>query len=340
MLKKKLAACIALTLMVSMVAGCSQSKKAENTNGEKKQIVMKIGHAMNIDTPRHKSYLKFKELVEQKTNGGIKVDIFPSGQIGDEEAMVEATKMGTLQGTRGGPFEKMAPEFLTYTLPFLFDSLDGIEKVTMGPIGDRIGQAAEKNGLKVLTTGDAGGFRDITNNKRPILTPDDMQGLKIRTPGIESIIKTMEAFGANPVSIPFGDVYMALKTNVADGQENPPINIESMKIHEVQKYMTVIDYQFHPDPFLVNLKWYNSLSPEYQKILKECAVEAMKYNDQLLKEANQKALDNMKKSMEITVLTPEQRNAFREKVKPVWDYYISKGICTQKDIDEIRNAAK
>jgi tripartite ATP-independent transporter DctP family solute receptor len=340
--KKTLGVVIALILMVCMVAGCSQSsKKADSTNGDnKKPIVMKVGHAHNIDTPRHQSYLKFKELVEQKTNNGIKVEIYPSGQVGDEVAMIEATKIGTLQGTRGGPFEKMAPEFMVYTLPFLFDNLDGIEKVTMGPIGDRIAKASEKNGLVTLTTGDGGGFRNISNNKRPIVTPDDMKGLKIRTPGIESIIKTMEVFGANPVSIPFGDVYMALKTNVADGQENPPVNMESMKITEVQKYLSVIEYQFHPDPFVVNLKWYQSLSPEYQKILKECAVEAMKYNDQLIKEANQKAMDNMKKSMEVMVLTPEQRNAFRATVKPVWDYYINKGICTQKDIDEIRSLAK
>jgi len=340
--KKKLSLVIALTLLVSMVAGCSQSgKKAENTNADsKKPIVMKLGHAHNIDTPRHQSYLKFKELVEQKTNNGIKVEIFPSGQVGDEVAMIEATKLGTLQGTRGGPFEKMAPELMVYTLPFLFDNLDGIEKITMGPIGDRIGKATEKNGFIVLTTGDGGGFRNITNNKRPIITPDDMKGLKIRTPGIESIIKTMETFGANPVSIPFGDAYMALKTNVADGQENPPVNIVSMKLHEVQKYITVIEYQFHPDPFIVNLKWFQSLSPEYQKILKECAVEAMKLNDTLIKEANQKAMDIMKKSMEVTVLTPEQRDVFREKSKPVYEYYINKGICTQKDIDEIRNVAK
>lgn len=342
MLKKKLGLFIALALMVTMIAGCSQSgKKAETANADdKKPIIMKVGHAHNIDTPRHQSYLKFKELVEQRTNNGVKVEIFPSGQVGDEVAMIEATKLGTLQGTRGGPFEKMAPEFMIYTLPFLFDNLDGIEKITMGPIGDRIAKAAEKNGFVALTTGDGGGFRNISNNKRPIVTPDDMKGLKIRTPGIESIIKTMEAFGANAVSIPFGDVYMALKTNVADGQENPPVNMESMKIYEVQRYISVIEYQFHPDPFIVNLKWFQSLSPEYQKILKECAVESMKLNDKLIKEANQKAMDNMKKSMEVTVLTAEQRNAFKEKVKPVYDYYINKGICTQKDIDEIRNATK
>lgn len=344
MFGKKTSLMVAAAVSLAMLAGCSQTgKKPEEKpakGAEQKQIVMKVGHAHPIGTPRHQSYLKFKELVEQKTNNAIKVEVYPSAQIGDEIAMIDAVKMGTLQSTRGGPFERMAPELLVYTMPFLFDNLDSIEKVSMGPIGDRIAKNAEKNGLIILTTGDGGGFRNISNNKRPIKTPDDMKGLKLRTPPIESIIKTMEAFGANPVSIPFGETYMALKTNVADGQENPMVNMESMKFHEVQKYLTVIEYQFHPDPFLVNLKWYKALSPEQQKILKESAVEAMKLNDRLMNEANKKALENVRKSLEVTVLTPEQRQQFRAKVAPVYDYFIKKGLFTQKDIDDIKAAVK
>lgn len=344
MFKKKISCFVVCMLAAAMLTGCGQSaKKTENTaapSAEPKQIVMKVGHAHPIDTPRHQSYLKFKELVEKKTNGAIKVEVYPSGQVGDEVAMIDATKMGTLQGTRGGPFERMTPELLVYTLPFLFDNLNSIEKVSMGPIGDKIAQNAEKNGLIILTTGDGGGFRNISNNKRAIKSPDDMKGLKIRTPPIESIIKTMEAFGANPVSIPYGETYMALKTNVADGQENPMVNMESMKFNEVQKYLTIIEYQFHPDPFLVNLKWYRALSPEQQKILKESAVEAMKLNDTMMNDANKKALENVRKSLEVTELTPEQRQLFKAKVGPVYDYFIKKGICSQKDIDDIRNAVK
>ncbi len=344
MIGKKTILMVAAVLSVTMLAGCSQSaKKPEGTapaGTSPKPIVMKVGHAHPIGTPRHQSYLKFKELVEKRTNNAIKVEVYPSAQIGDEIAMIDATKMGTLQSTRGGPFERMAPELLVYTLPFLFDNLNSIEKVSMGPIGDRIAKNAEKNGLIILTTGDGGGFRNISNNKRPIKSPDDMKGLKIRTPPIESIIKTMEVFGANPVSIPFGETYMALKTNVADGQENPMVNMESMKFHEVQKYLTVLEYQFHPDPFLVNLKWYKALSPEQQKILKESAVEAMKLNDTLMNDTNKKALENIKKSLEVTTLTPEQRQQFKAKVAPVYDYFIKKGICTQKDIDDIRAEAK
>jgi len=124
-------------------------------------------------------------------------------------------------------------------------------------VGERIAQTAEANGLKILATGDGGGLRNITNNVRPITSPDDLKGLKMRTPPITSIIKIMEALGANPVSIPYAETYMALKTGVADGQENPFINIATMKFHEVQKYMTVVNYQFHPETFPVSLTWFN-----------------------------------------------------------------------------------
>jgi C4-dicarboxylate-binding protein DctP len=224
-------------------------------------------------------------------------------------------------------------------MPFLFETDAAVQKVTSGPIGDRIAKFAEKNGIVILATGNAGGFRHFTNNKRPITTPDDMKGLKMRAPPIESIIKSLEAFGAAAVSIPYGDTYMALKTGVADGQENPFVNVEAMKFHEVQKYLTVVDYQFHPDPFCVSLKWYQSLTPAQQTIVKDAAVESMKLNDSLITTANAKALETIKKSVQLNVLTPDQRKAFRDKAKAVDAYYIGKGLFTQKDIDELRAAA-
>ncbi|KGM98009.1 hypothetical protein Z968_01410 [Clostridium novyi A str. 4552] len=343
---KKLVCLVTISAMTCVLfAGCGKASEGSNSNsssskGTNKQIVMKIGHAQPVDTPRHQSLLKFKELVEKRTNKGIKVEVFPSAQLGDEAAMIDATKLGSIQGERGGQFERLAPELLIYTLPFLFDKLENIEKVTMGPIGEKIGAATEKNGLITLTTGDGGGFRNITNNKRAIEKPEDMKGLKIRTPAIDTIIKTMEEFQANPVSIPYGDTYMALKTGVCDGEENPAVNIEAMKFYEVQKYITVLEYQWHPEPFEVNKKWYESLSPEYQKVLKECAIESMKLHDKMVAEDNKKALDKIKKYCKVTVLTPEQKKAFADKVKPVYKFYIDKGICTQKDIDEIKATVK
>ena len=303
-------------------------------------IVMKIGHAQPVTHPRHDSLLKFKELVERRTGGQIVVDIYPAGQLGDEESMLDATKLGPLQGTRCGLFERVSPRLLVYTMPFLFDSLDGIEKVTMGPIGDRIAASAEAGGLLILTTGDAGGFRQFTNDVRPIVRPSDFTGLRMRTPGVKTIGKTLEAFGALPVVVSYGDTYAALKSGAADGEENPFINIRAMRFHEVQKYLTVMNYQFHPDPFVVNPAWFRALSAEHQRVLKECAVESMRYNNRLVKIQNAEAYAALKNAMQIIELTPLQREAFIERVYPVYDAMIAEGITTQAELDEIRALAK
>jgi C4-dicarboxylate-binding protein DctP len=303
-------------------------------------IVMKVAHAQPEHTPRHKSYLLFKEQVEEKSGGAIIVEIYPHGQLGVEHDVTEQVKMGAIHSTRSGSFEMVTPKLLIYTMPFLFETIDGLHKITRGRIGEKIAKEAEKNGFKLLATGDAGYFRHVTNNVRPVRTPADMKGLKMRTPPIESIIKTMEALGANPVSIPYAEVYMALKTGVADGQENPFINIEAMKFNEVQKYLTIVNYQWHPDPFVVNLDWFNSLSAKHQKIVQDAAWEAMKYNDDMMKEANDVAFAKIKDSFdEVVELSAAEHQAFIDAVQPVYDYYIDKGLFTMAELEEIRKAA-
>jgi len=333
--------CLVLGLLVA-VSLCTFAKgQSEGAPSAEKPVVMKVAHAQPEHTPRHKSYLLFKELVEERTNGAITVEIYPHGQLGVEHDVTEQVKMGVIQSTRSGSFEMVTPKLLIYTMPFLFETIDGLHRITRGPIGEKIAKEAEKNGFKLLATGDAGYFRHVTNNVRPVRKPADMKGLKMRTPPIESIIKTMEALGANPVSIPYAEVYMALKTGVADGQENPFINIEAMKFNEVQKYLTIVNYQWHPDPFVVNLDWYNSLSSKHQKIVKEAAQEAMKYNDDMMKEANDVAFAKIKDSFDdIVELSDSERQAFIDAVKPVYEYYINKGLFTLSELEEIRKAAK
>lgn len=304
-----------------------------------KQVVMKIGHSFPTNTSRHQSLLKFKEMVEKRTSGGVVVELYPSGQLGKEMEMLEAVKMGALEGLRCGPFEDAAPELLIYTMPFLFNNMDAVHRVTRSDVTDRIVQATEKNGLKVLAVGDSGEFRHFTNNTRPITKPEDMKGLKMRTPPMESIVKIMEAIGANPVSIPFAETYMALKTGVADGEENPFTNIDKMKFYEVQKYLSVVNYQYHAEMLYVPLSWFNALDKATQDILLECAKEHMILNDELLKEESLQSYQVLVDNMEVNTLTEEQRQVFIDKVQPVYDYYISKGIFSQADIDEIRKVA-
>ena len=310
------------------------------TTGASGPIVMKIGHAMPTNTPRHRGFLKFKELVEKKSKNTIKVEIYPAGQLGSEPELIEALQDGTLEGSRAGCYDLVSKKLLIYTMPFLFKKIEDVYKVTKGPFAEKIFRDAEKNGIVIITNGDGGGFRNITNNKRPILVPDDLKGLKMRTPPIESIVKIMETLGAHPISVPYGDTYMALKTGLVDGQENPFVNTVTMRFNEVQKYVTICNYQFHPEPFYISKKWWDTLEPKTKNLLTVCAWESQAYSDQLMRKANQDSYLVIKNSMEVTVLSKAQKEAFIEKTKMVEEYFINKGYFSKQEINELRNLIK
>lgn len=305
-----------------------------------KPIVMKVAHIQPEKTARHQSFLRFKETVEQKSNGEIQIKIFPAAQLGTDKNLLEQVKTGVLQGHRGGAYEVAAKELMIYNMPFLFQNAEGVHKVTRGPVGDEIAAHANKNGIIILATGTAGGLRHFTNNKRPIVKPEDMVGLKMRVPPVDVTIKTMEAIGASPVSIPFTEAYLALKSGVADGQENPYAYIRDAKFYEVQKHITLVNWQYHPEPFSVNLAWYDTLSADHQKILKDAAVEMMIYSDELGLSDAADGKRIIEETMEITELTKEQHQAFVDVTKGVYDYYINEGLFTWDDIKRIRAAAE
>jgi len=189
----------------------------------------------------------------------------------------------------------------------------------------------------VPACGIAGGFRQWTNNVRPITCTDDMVGLKMRTPGIDSIMRTFDAMEANRQSIPYVDVYVALKQGVADGQENPYSNIAQMKFYEVQTYLTVSNYQVHPNPFFINLDWYEALPDELQKIVTYAARVAMIYNDTIWLAEEMVAYETIAANLEVNVLSAEVRAEFAAKVQPVWQYYIDSGTFSEGLLDRVLN---
>lgn len=296
---------------------------------------MTIGHSQPETSARHKALLFFEEIVEKASVGQIDVEVFSSGQLGTEAEVMEAVQLGVIQGTEGGLFEVATPTYLLYTLPFLFDSPEQALEVMRSEIGDRINEEAAVNGYYVPACGIAGGFRQWTNNVRPITSTQDMVGLKMRTPGIDSIMRTFDALGANRQSIPYVDVYVALKQGVADGQENPYSNIAQMKFYEVQKYLTVSNYQVHPNPFFINLDWYEALPDELQKIVTYAARVAMIYNDTTWLAEEMDAYDIIAANVEVNVLPDAARTAFIAKVQPVWEHYITAGTFSQELLDSV-----
>lgn len=323
---------VLLMLVALMAIGSAYSQAT-------KSYKLKIGHASSIESTRHKALLVFKSYVEEKTAGRIVVELYPASSLGNEAEMIESMKMGTQEGFVGGVFDAQTPKLNLILMPFFFPDQASLMKVARSSIGTMIMKDAEKYGIKMLAFGD-GGSRHFTNNVRPIKSPADMKGLKIRTPAIESIIKCVQTLGGNPVSIPYGETYMALKTGVADGQENPLANIGDMKFFEVQKYMTLIDYQFHPEPFDVNLAWYNSLPADLQKVLGDAAWIYTDKQNELRRTLNDHYY-NMIVSGGVTVYKPTsaERNAFVKACDPVYDYFIKKGLFTKADLDEMGRIA-
>ena len=323
-------------LLVAILALSCVSALAEDQYAALGNYTMIVGHAQPESNPRYISMEKFAADVAEKTNGHVTVEVFGNGQLGTEKEMLEQVVQGVTQGMRGGQYD-FSPRLLMFTLPFLANNRAEVTALLQSDLAKKVSaEAAETTGTVIINLCDAGGFRQFSNNTRPLTKPEDLKGLKMRTNGMKTIDLTFQAMGANTVSVPYADLYMGLKTSIADGQENPWVNVEGMKFYEVQKYFTEVNYQFHPDPFYVNAEWWNSLPAEFQAILTECATAMGEYNDQLIDQnsdaAKQVVVDA---GCEVYVPTAEELAAFQAACQPVYSQVVEEGICTQAELDEM-----
>ena len=302
--------------------------------------VFKYSHSQPEKHPRSKSMTFFKEEVERRTNGRIKVENYFSAVLGTEFEIQDMVATGALQGTRGGGFIHTNRKYYIFMLPFLVKDWDHALKLITSDFTKKINKEAKENGYHIPACGISQGFRAHTNSVRPIKTPDDLKGLKMRVPQQEVYVVNARTLGINPQELPYSEVYMALKTGVVDGQDNAVSNIWDYKVYEVQKYLTITNYAIGPDPFMVNLEWYNSLPDDLKKIFDQTAVEAMRYSDQLNRENEVEYIKKLSEKLETNYVTPEDLEKFREATKPVYQYFIDKEYFTWDDIDEARACAK
>ncbi|MBP3524509.1 MAG: TRAP transporter substrate-binding protein [Clostridia bacterium] len=327
---------LALVMAALLVIGCVSALADTDPYADLGSYTMIVGHAQPESNPRYISMEKFAADVAEKTNGHVTVEVFGNGQLGTEKEMLEQVVQGVTQGMRGGQFD-FSPRLLMFTLPFLTNTREEVTALLQSDLAKKVSAEAEATtGTVIINLCDAGGYRQFSNNTRPITKPEDLKGLKMRTNGMKTIDMTFQAMGANTVSVPYADLYMGLKTSIADGQENPWVNVEGMKFYEVQKYFTQVNYQFHPDPFYVNAEWWNSLPEEFRAILSECATAMGEYNDQLIDQnsdaAKQVVIDA---GCEVYIPTAEELAAFQEACQPVYAQAVAEGICTQEELDEM-----
>jgi TRAP-type transport system periplasmic protein len=217
---------------------------------------------------------KFAEIVEAKSGGKLKVNLFPGGALGSDQANLSALQGGTLEmaSMNSGIFASIVKDFAVYDFPFLFSSPKEVAAVVDGPVGHALHAKLEDKGLVGLAYYELG-FRQITNSKRPVTKVEDIAGLKLRVIPNPINIDWVSALGANPTPLPFPELYAALEQKAVDGQENPVATIQGAKLFEVQKYMTLTNHQYNPQSVVVSKKFWDSLSADERKLLQEAATE-------------------------------------------------------------------
>ena len=262
---------------------------------------------------------KFAELVDQKSGGKMKVQVFAGGALGSDQANVSALQGGTLEmaSMNSGIFASLVKEFAIYDFPFLFGNPKEADTVVDGPFGQGLHKKLEEKGLVGLAYYELG-FRELTNSKRPITKVDDIAGLKLRVIPNPINVDWVKALGANPTPLPFPELYAALEQGAVDGQENPVATIKGAKLYEVQKYMTLTNHQYNPQSVVVSKKFWDSLPAGDRKVLQVAAAESAAYQRTQSRAALQAGLEDLKKGgMQVSELPAAEVAKLREKMKPV-----------------------
>ena len=283
---------------------------------------LRLSMNTNEQSPWFKGAQKFKELVEAQSAGAYTIRIFPNAQLfqGNDKAEIAGVQEGTVTFVMKGAdwLTALDTRMSVASLPFLFPNHDVAERAMDGTAGGELMSALPKFNLVGLAWG-VGGFRQITNNKREIKTPDDMKGLKMRVPGARLFIETLRALGADPTPMPFAEVFTALQNGVIDGQENPYSLIHASRFNEVQKYVTEANYIYSPIAFIANKTRWDKFTPEQQKMIRQAALEAMAHERQIVRAEDGELPRKLEAAgMKITRLTPAQLAAFKERMRPVY----------------------
>jgi len=293
-----------------------------------KQVVLKFSHVVAVDTPKGQAAEYFKKLVEERSKGEIKVEVYPNSSLFNDKDVMTPLMTNAVQmaAPSFSKFTKFAPQLQLVDLPFLFDDVDHLHKVLTGPVGQAILDKVGTKGLVGLAFWD-NGFKQLSANK-PILNPEDASGLKFRIMSSKVLEAQFKVVGGNPQVLPFSEVYSALQQGVVDAAENPLSNFYTKKFYEVQSDLTLSNHGYLGYLVVTNKIFWNSLSMDQQKLVKQAMDEATVYGNKLALDMDQTYLTKVKESGKTTVhtLTPEQRKAWKTKMLTIYpEFYDSIG---------------
>jgi C4-dicarboxylate-binding protein DctP len=307
--------CLAVP-MLGLVLAITGTAQAQTL----KPILINFSHVVADDTPKGKAARRFKDLAERATQGRVFVEIYPNSQLYKDKEELEALQLGAVQ-MLAPSLAKFAPlgvgEFEVFDIPYMFPSKAALRKITDGKIGADLLARLEAKGIKGLAYWD-NGFK-IMSAKTPIKRPEDVKGLKLRIQSSRVLDAQMRALGAFPQVLAFSEVYQALQTGVVDGTENPPSNMATQKMHEVQPYATLTNHGYLGYAVIVNKRFWESLPSDVRSSLEGAMREATAYGNEIAQAENDAAIATMTTSgrTEFHTQTPEERQAWIAALAPV-----------------------
>ena len=289
---------------------------------------LRLSHNTGDTTSWHKGSEKFGELLSEATDGDYTVRVFPNAQLsgGDQMKQAEMVSRGVLDFvvTSAINVTPLVPEMAVFSLPYLYSNYEQVDATTQGAPGEKMTEIMADHDIVVLAWGE-NGFREVTNNVRPIKTPEDMKGLKMRVAG-PMYIDVMNALGANPQQMQWTETFPALQQGVVDGQENPiGAVIIPQRVYEVQKYLTTWHYSYDPIFIGVSKSRWDKFDDETKAKVRKAAEEAMEYQREITRQTTAEGITFLQeKGMEVYEPTAEELQAFREATKPAFDTWAAK----------------
>lgn len=286
-------------------------------------VTLKLATIVGNDNPFTTSAYKFKEIAEAKSAGRIKVEVYPAGQLTKNEIVaIEGMQLGTVDiaavslPSAGGKFD---PKLLAPDVPFLYQSREHVWKVMDGPVGTELMKYFEPLGAKGFCYGGGFGFRGVLSNRRAVFVPDDLKGQTIRVPPIPTLVEVFKQFGANPVPMIWGEVYMAVRQGTVDGLELPVTTAVSDKFHEITKYYSKTQHSYPAAAWLMAKAKYESLPPDLRKVIDETMTASCAQHRQDELRAEVEGLAAMK-TKGVQVNEVKDLRLFQERAQPVWTF--------------------
>jgi tripartite ATP-independent transporter DctP family solute receptor len=287
---------------------------------ENRVQVIKLGHGLSPTHPVHLAMEFLAQRLDEKSDGRVRIDIYPSEQLGSERECLELLQIGSLGMTKVScsVIESFVPAMSILSLPYLFRDEEHRFKVLEGEIGRRLLLEGEKYWLLGLCYYDAGS-RSFYTKKEPILSPSGLKGLKIRTQESPTSIKMIQAFGGSPTPIAWGELYSALQQGVVDGAENNPPSFHLSRHYEICKFYSLDEHTGVPDILIISTHVWDEMTPEIREMLKDAADESAQYQKKLWRLATKRALEEVEKSG-VKIYNPDKK-LFRDEVGSIYDEY-------------------